>query len=180
MSLLFFVSLVVSYCMDSPSILVSPSLYTTSTISATNLVATADPLTAEFTVSPDFVTTTDSFTSASFLPADFITSDFPAPIDFPTSTSSITFPESLATTINSSLHIDPLFADFSISSDIPPPTEFILSPDMPPVRTLAEFVEQAELAQTALKQFVAVQDFDNLEMVQSAVNQLMKTTVCFL
>lgn len=49
------------------------------------------------------------------------------------------------------------------------------------MRTEAEFIAQAELARTALQQFIAVKDFDNADDTKhSALNKLMKTTVCFL
>ena len=48
------------------------------------------------------------------------------------------------------------------------------------MRTEAEFLEQAELARSALQQFIAVKDFDNAdETKRSALNKLMKYTVCF-
>jgi hypothetical protein len=48
------------------------------------------------------------------------------------------------------------------------------------MRTEAEFIAQAELARTALQQFVAVKDFDNADETKHiALNKLMKTTVGF-
>ena len=46
------------------------------------------------------------------------------------------------------------------------------------MRTEAEFVEQAENAQTALQQFVAVKDFDNADdLKRGALNKLIKAIV---
>ena len=48
------------------------------------------------------------------------------------------------------------------------------------MRTEAEFIEQAELARTALQQFVAIQDFNNADdLKRGALNKLMKSTVSF-
>jgi hypothetical protein len=46
------------------------------------------------------------------------------------------------------------------------------------MRTEAEFVEQAELARSSLKQFIAVQDFDDADEIRrGALNKLIKHTV---
>ena len=56
-----------------------------------------------------------------------------------------------------------------------------ISPTAVTMRTEAEFLEQAELARTALQQFVAVKDFDNAdETKRSTLNKLMKHTVSLL
>ena len=48
------------------------------------------------------------------------------------------------------------------------------------MRTEAEFLEQAELARSALQQFIAVKDFDNAdETKRSALNKVIKNTVRF-
>lgn len=47
------------------------------------------------------------------------------------------------------------------------------------MRTEAEFVEQAELARTALQQFTVIKDFANSDGAKlCALNQLIKVTVC--
>ena len=173
MSLLFFSSLVVSYCMDSPSIPFSPSQLTTSTISATNnLVATANPLTS--TTSDDLLATIiDRSLSANASTSNDLssTTHFLTPIDsisttdLPASTLSNTFTESLATTINSSQHVESSTPESFSSFAMRGTTE-------------ADFVEQAEHARTALQQFIAVKDFDNAEDVRrNAFNKVMKYTV---
>jgi hypothetical protein len=49
-----------------------------------------------------------------------------------------------------------------------------------PGRSETEFVEQAELARSALQQFIAVMDFENADEVKrSALNKVMKNTVGF-
>ena len=48
------------------------------------------------------------------------------------------------------------------------------------MRTEADFLEQAALAQSALQQFITVKDFDNADETKcSALNKLMKHTVLY-
>ena len=173
MSLLFFVSLIVSYCMDSPSNSFSPSSPSAITVSATNNpVATTNPLIS--TTSDDLLATIiDRSLSANASTSNDLssTTHFLTPIDsisttdLPASTLSNTFAESLATTINSSQHVE--------SSTLESLSSFAMRGT-----TEADFVEQAEHARTALQQFIAVKDFDNAEDVRrNAFNKVMKYTV---
>ena len=58
------------------------------------------------------------------------------------------------------------------------PSVSISLPPNSTMRTEAEFIEQAELARSALQQFVAVKDFNNADELKiSALHKLIKTTV---
>lgn len=66
----------------------------------------------------------------------------------------------------------PSFLVFMDANTTPSPTS--------PARTEAEFIEQANLAKSALKQFVESKKWENADdMVLVALNKLIKTTVCF-
>lgn len=58
------------------------------------------------------------------------------------------------------------------------PSVSISLPPNSTMRTEAEFIEQAELARSALQQFAAVKDFNNADELKiSALHKLIKTTV---